>query len=424
MSLWETLKKWIFPDPVRDVSRLESEDVDTLQETIDISGKPFKEHHQRRAIRDRRLLPKKKSLLHFGKRKPVMTSEEADRLFASSLRNRGRAIRDLLPDEDQLKRFNLPVWKSEEEIAEALGITRNELRFYSIHRAKERFCNYITFTIPKRSGGLRRIMAPKKRLKVLQRRLLPLLVEHLPVGEHAHGFCTGKSIRTGAEPHVGKKVVVHLDLKDFFPTLHFGRVRGFLIAMGYGYQVATVLAMLMTEAERQPVETDEGIFFVPVTYRYCVQGAPTSPGLSNAIFLKVDRRLAGLARRLGVAYTRYADDLTFSGDDPGVVQPLLKVAERILTAEGFAINPAKTRVMRSGGRQTVTGVVVNRDLGLSRRERRKLRAMAHQLSGKQESANLPDSENDRAERLARLRGKIAYLAMLNSGQADRIRQRL
>lgn len=135
------------------------------------------------------------------------------------------------------------------------------------------------------------IFAPKRRLKALQRHLNELLVWKLPVSTHAHGFVTGRSIRTGADPHVGRAFVLHLDLKDFFPSVTFARVRGLLIAHGYAYPVAATLAALCTEARRQPVEIDGELFHVPVGQRHCVQGAPTSPGLCNAMVLRLGRRV-------------------------------------------------------------------------------------------------------------------------------------
>jgi hypothetical protein len=264
----------------------------------------------------------------------------------------------------------------------------------------------VTFAIPKRRGGERLILAPKRELKALQRQLLGLLAEKLPVSEHAHGFRGGRSIRSNAEPHVGKRVVVKLDLQDFFPSVHVGRVRGLLVALGYAYPVAATLAALMTEAPRQPVVDGGVVYHVPVGSRHCVQGAPTSPALCNALLLTLDHRLAGLARHFGFSYSRYADDLTFSGDDAtqAQVQALIRLASRVVAAEGFRVNRDKTRILRSGGRQTVCGVVVNRDLGLSRRDRRRLRAELHQ-------AALAGREAD-----ARLRGRLAYLGMLNPEQ--------
>lgn len=402
--------------PKRDVSRLgvEGDDVSITDEVIDTSGAPLKEGHLRRAWRDPRLLPKPRR----WKRKKVMTRQEAARLFSSTMRTRDRKLRDLLPDEEQLKRYGLPLWKTEEEVAAALGISLKELRFYAIHRERDRFFNYVRFAIPKRGGGHRVIMAPKRRLKVVQRRLLELLASKLPVSEHAHGFRAGRSTRTNAEPHVGRKIVIRVDLKNFFPTVTFGRVRGLLIALGYGFPVATALACLMTEAERQQVELDDGtLVHVPVTNRHCVQGAPTSPAICNALVLRLDRRIAGLARKFGVSYTRYADDLTFSGDlDPKQAFGLVEIVRRIVEAEGFTVNEGKTRFLRRARCQTVTGAVVNDQLGLSREERRRLRAILHhQASGKE-----PHDKHGEPVSKAWLQGKLAYLKMLNAAQWQKL----
>ena len=425
MSLGGWIKSLFGIAPKRDISRLDSgasgqtPELDAIEERIDTSGGPLKEHHRRRALRDRRLLPKAKSptrVLGLTKKKNVMSVTEAERLFGGTMRTRNRNLRDLLTDEDQLKRFNLPVWKTEGDVANALGISLRELWFFSIHREKERQPHYVTFAIPKRSGGKRLIMAPKRRLKMIQRKLLELLVEKLPVSESAHAFRQGRNIRTGAEPHVGKLAVLKLDLKDFFPTITAARVRGLLIACGYGFPVATTLAVLMTEAVRQPVEVDGEVFHVPVGDRHCVQGAPTSPGICNALVLRLDRRLAGLARKRGLSYTRYADDLTFSGDLSGeAARKVRQVITRVVEEEGFHLNSEKTRLMGRGTRQSVTGVVVNQVLGLSRQERRRLRAMAHQL-GLQ-----PAGGDALAADHRRLEGKIAYLAMLNTEQANKLR---
>jgi retron-type reverse transcriptase len=204
-----------------------------------------------------------------------------------------------------------------------------------------------------------------------------------------------------------------MDLKDFFPSVTFARVRGLLIALGYGYRVATTLAVLTTEAERQPTTIKEKTYQVATGPRYCVQGAPTSPGLCNAIALRLDRRLAGLAGKLGYSYTRYADDLSFSGDDPGSLPALKRLAARIIEEEGFRLNEAKTRIMRRGCRQRVVGVTVNDVAGLSRQQRRRLRALIHQTDTASASPTV----------LARIRGKLAFLAMLNPRQAASIQKK-
>jgi retron-type reverse transcriptase len=423
--IWRILRGlWyrVFPPPLtRDVSRLGDEgDFDAVAETVADEGQPLKEHHHRTIARDPRLLPKRKppdNVWPRPRRRKVMTFEDATRLFGATLRTKNRRIRDLLADEEQLQRYGLPLWKTEQDVADALDVSLGTLRHFSIHRDAEPVTHYVTFRIPKRNGQSRLIMAPKSRLKHIQRLLLRALVDKLPVSPHAHGFRSGRSIRSGAEPHVGKAVVLKMDLKDFFPSVTFGRVRGLLIALGYGYPVATTLAVLMTEAERQPVELDGRVVHVPVGPRHCVQGAPTSPGVCNALCLRLDRRLAGLARKYGWTYTRYADDLTFSGDSAEHAQTIRRLATRVCNDEGFQVHPDKTRVMRRGSRQTVTGVVVNRTAGLSRRERRLLRATIHRLK-----RGAPDKPATLTE--TQIRGKLAYLRMLNADQAAALARRM
>jgi retron-type reverse transcriptase len=405
VSLWSWVKRVFSSGVQRDVSMLGADgevDVEVVSENVDLSGGPLRPNGVRRALRDRRLLPKKPVRWPL-KRKRLMSAEEAQRLFSETQRTQNRNIRDLLPDEAQLTRQGLPLWLTETDLAQSLGLSLRELHYFGSHRQRDRVLHYVRFAIPKRSGGERVIMAPKRRLKAIQRTLHRELTSKFSLDDAAHGFRRGRSIRSAAEPHVGKQVLLKMDLEDFFPSVSFRRVRGFLVAMGYGYPVATTLAVLMTEAERQVVSIEGALSYVPVGERVCVQGAPTSPGLTNAIARKLDRRLSGLAKTHGFAYTRYADDLTFSGDDVSVVEGLRKSATAIIASEGFRVNRKKTRVMRRSARQSVVGVTVNDTLGLSRRERRRLRALIHQHGTDPSKAAL-------------IAGKLSYLAMLNREQ--------
>ena len=341
--------------PTRDTSGLDADSGRSIEvaEEIDTSGGPLKPNHLRRSLRDPRLLPKAQPKVdpkRFWKRperKRVMSADEANRLFSRALRTRDRRLRDLAIDEEQLQRYGLPVWRGEEDVARALDLSVSQLRHYSIHRDRETTPHYVTFAVPKRRGGARLIHAPKRRLKAIQRQLLAQLVCRLPVSDSAHGFREQRSVGSNAQPHVGKQVVVKFDLRDCFPTIHFGRVRGLLIAYGYSYPVATALSVLMTEAPRQPVLAEGKTYHVPVGPRVCVQGAPTSPGLCNAVLVRLDRRLAGLASRLGADYTRYADDLTISGNR-NIVGTLLKAVPSIVVDEGFEVhrNPEQARPLQ------------------------------------------------------------------------------
>lgn len=401
----------------RDISRLstdnDDEDDDAVDEIVDTEVRPLKPQHRRLTYRDPRLLPKPRKRRWGEKRKKIMEANEANRLFATSLRTRNRQQRDLLTDAEQLQRYGLPLWQSENDIAAALNISVGTLRHYAIHREMERVSHYVQFAIPKRRGGERLILAPKRQLKKIQRQLKKVLVSQLPVSDYAHGFRPQRSIATHAANHVGQAVVIKMDLKEFFPSLHVGRIRGLLIALGYSYPVAATLALLMTEAERQPVQVGDSVFHTPVGQRHAVQGAPTSPGLANAITRTLDHRLAGLARKMGYRYSRYADDLTFSGADPSTARALLKSVQRIVHAEGFRLHPDKTAIMTQKGAQKITGVTVNKDMGLSRKERRRIRAAIHNARQKGDTGVLN-----------RLRGKLAFLNMLNPQQANKLKQKL
>lgn len=405
------------PEPTRNVSGLAGTDAGDVEEVVDTSGGPLKPDHLRVAVRDKRLLPKPKPKIDpyvwpRPKKPKVMQAEEANRRFSDTMRTANREIGDLASDVEQLKRYGLPVWLTDGDVARALGLTDGQLKHYSIHRQRETSPHYVTFAIRKRSGGRRLIHAPKARLKAIQRKLNELLVSRLPNSSDAHGFRPGRSVATNADPHVGKRVIVKLDLADCFPSIHYGRVRGLLISLGYSYSIATTLAVLTTEADRQPVVAEGKTYYVPIGPRVCVQGAPTSPGLCNAVLMRLDRRLAGLAKKFDFAYSRYADDLSMSGNDPSKAKMLIRFASEIVADEGFRLNRSKTRVLRHGQRQRVAGVVVNDQKGLSRTERRKLRAAIHQLDP-------IDRESAR-----RLQGKVAYLTMLNEEQAEPLRTAL
>lgn len=390
--------------------------IDQTTETIDTSGAELRPLHRRKGWHDDRLLPKPDRANPWEKPPRVFDRVDAARLFAPTLRTNRRAIRTLAADPEQLERYGLPAWLTEADLAQGLGVTVGALRHFSIHRARERTPHYVTFAIPKRSGGERLICAPKQRLKALQRAVLRELVAKLPVHDAAHGFVRGRSVATAARVHVGRAVVVRVDLADFFGMVTMRRVRGYLLAMGFSYPVAATLAVLCTESVRQPVEVGDEVFHVPVGPRHCVQGAPTSPGLCNAIVHKLDRRLAGLAAQRGVSYTRYADDLTFSLDDTELVGRLLGTVRAIIRSEGFEVNEAKTRVMRRGRSQRVCGVTVNDQVGLSRRERRRIRAMIH-AEGRRRAVGTP-SDSASAE----IDGWLAYVHMLNPEQAEPLRR--
>jgi hypothetical protein len=256
------------------------------------------------------------------------------------------------------------------------------------------------------------IERPKLRLKEVQRWVLSELLAWIPVHPAAHGFVRGRSALTHARAHTGRRVVVRLDVEDFFAAVTAGRVYGIFRTAGYPEAVAHALTGLCTNVV--PAEHS-----VPDAFRlarrlatpHLPQGAPTSPALANLAAFRLDARLAGLARELGATYTRYADDLVLSCDHR--LRPPLAMIAEIAAAEGFRLNPAKTRVMSRGRRQTVTGIVVNARPNVPRSEYDRLKATLHRaaLDG--------PGELD----AARLLGRIAWVASLNPGRGAKLRAR-
>jgi RNA-directed DNA polymerase len=282
-------------------------------------------------------------------------------------------------DAAKLARFGLPVLETPEQIAKAMGITVPQLRFLAFQRTTSTVSHYVRFEIPKKTGGTRRISAPMPRLKHAQRWLLDHVLDKVTLHDAAHGFRKQRSIVTNATPHVGAEQVVNVDLKDFFPTLEYKRIRGMFRGLGYSEAAATIFALITSEPEVDEVELDGQRFFVASGVRKLPQGAPTSPAITNIVCRRLDARLAGAAAKVGFTYTRYADDLTFSGPKTSDTGTMLARIRWIAEQEGFAEHPTKTRVLRRGRRQEVTGVVVNHQLGVERATLRKFRALLFQI---------------------------------------------
>jgi len=241
-----------------------------------------------------------------------------------------------------------------EELARRLGTPSDALRSMEV--------SYKSFSIPKRSGGTRSIKAPAAPLKQLQKRILKRLLGRLKAHPAATGFERRKSIVTNARAHARRAVVLKLDIKDFFQATDARRIRAYFRKIGWNRQAAELLTKLTTFNGGLP------------------QGAPTSPRLSNLVNFLLDARLAALAARLGAAYTRYADDITFSfpKDDPSVVRTAVRLAKLIIEDEGYALHmKKKLHVARRHKRQVVTGLVVNSRPQLPRETRRWLRAVEH-----------------------------------------------
>ena len=281
---------------------------------------------------------------------------------------------------------------------------------------------------PKKNGAPRLIESPKPKLMAIQRRILHEILDLVPTHDSAHGFVAGRSCLSAAQVHAGETIVVTVDLKDFFLNTRLSRVHHIFRSLGYPWAVARVLTGLCSSSTPRSVFSKVAIaqrhdWLTQKTYQspHLPQGAPTSPALANLAAWHLDVRVRGLAKTFGANYTRYADDLAFSGDRDfaGKIKPFVAGIDEIARSEGFVLNDRKTRIMRRGGCQRVTGIVVNDHINVPRAVFDALKATLHNCR-----RNGPVAENRAGLRdfRAHLDGKITWVEQVNPARAQRLRR--
>jgi len=330
----------------------------------------------------------------------------------------------------------VPAIESAAALADWLELTPGELEWFGDlkgleYRRKNRpkLRHYYYRVSTKRVCGLRLIESPKVRLKELQRQILALILEKIPPHSAAHGFVKGRSIRTFTAPHVGQRVVLRMDLRDFFPSISGARVQALFRTMGYPEPVADLLGGICTNATPRDVWNGLPFHIDPLQLRearmlyarpHLPQGASTSPALANLCAWRIDCRLAGLAKSAGARYTRYADDLAFSGGEEfeRCVERFSAHAGAILLEEGFAANYRKTRVMRQGVRQHLAGLVLNQRANIIRSDFDQLKATLTNCVRRG-----PESQNRDAHTAfkAHLDGRVGFVESINPARGARLR---
>ncbi|NDV58428.1 retron St85 family RNA-directed DNA polymerase [Bacteroides sp. 519] len=326
-------------------------------------------------------------------------------------------------NEALLNKNNLPVFKSLTDLGQSMQLELSNLRYLLFQRKVSRQTHYYNFEIPKKSGGKRKISAPKRRMKALQLWVLNNILDRIAIGEQAHGFIKQRSIVTNAGPHTGKDIVINIDLKDFFPSIDYKRVKGLFHKLGYSEQMATIFALICTQAETETVAMDGVTYYVQKGKRILPQGSPASPAISNLIAYKLDKKVKGLADKLGFRYTRYADDLSFSTDKGNEknIASLLHFVGKIIKSEGLTINPEKTHIMRSGAQQKVTGIVVNEKLNVERKQLHNFRALLHNI----ETNGWNGQKWGRADNVMHsIEGYIHFIKMVNPEKSIRFGEQL
>jgi hypothetical protein len=329
--------------------------------------------------------------------------------------------------------FPVPDLADLHALTRLLDLDQGELAWFAdvrnLERTSDEPLRHYRWRAVQRPSGVRLLAAPKPRLKEIQRRLLHHLLDPIPVHDAAHGCVPGRSVRTALAPHAGTGVVLHLDLEAFFASIPAARVWGLLQGTaGLTEPVAHAVTGLVTTVV--PVEVWRRLPLPPggeardrhrrmglrLAVPHLPQGAPTSPAVANRVCFRLDRRLTGLAAAHGAAYTRYVDDLVFSGEACG------RLADRVTAVaadEGFRVHPGKTRAMRSSGRQHVLGAVVNTRPTPLRRDRDALRALLHNCAvhGWRSQTRGRDPETFRDHVL----GRVAWAASLDPALGARLR---
>ncbi|QDV49158.1 reverse transcriptase family protein [Gimesia fumaroli] len=337
---------------------------------------------------------------------------------------------DMTQDGDaaKLSRFDLPVFSTPEDIAHWLNLPLGKLawlthRFNQSDRPDDvKESHYTYHWLPKRNG-FRLIEAPRPFIKMAQQQILQEILNQIPVHDAAHGFVTGHSPVTNAIPHTGKRVVVKFDLENFYASVNFARVVSIFRSVGYCREAALWLARLSTTAIPMNMPFPDGSLrpLLPYLSRHLPQGASTSPALANLSAFSLDVRLSGLARSFDADYTRYADDLTFSGSDQFLrsLRVFIPLVNQIIRSERFQVNQSKRRVLRNNQQQKVTGVVVNEHTNVPRKEFDLLKAI---LTNCIRQGPVGQNREQHPDFASHLRGRIAYVQQLNPNRGQRLLQ--
>jgi RNA-directed DNA polymerase len=327
-----------------------------------------------------------------------------------------------------LAKYGLPELQTPEELARWLEVPLGRLawltgRFFENERPQsEQVAHYHFHWVKKKTAGYRLIEAPKDLLKTVQTQILRGILDQVSAHPASHGFVKQRSIRSNAAPHVGSAWVLKLDLKNFYPSVSFSRVVAIFRSLGYCREVAIWLGRLTTSAIPSNLNSPDGLANTvwPYRSRHLPQGAPTSPALANLSAFSLDVRLNGMAAKYGARYTRYADDLTLSGPGQSIpaLREIIPFAEWIVRNERFTTNKAKRRVLRRHQRQTVTGIVVNEKLTLSRAEFDQLKAI---LTNCLRHGTVSQNREGHADFAAHLRGRIGHFLSVNPERGEKLR---
>ena len=313
--------------------------------------------------------------------------------FQKRARNVGKCdeyINGWLAYAKKLYEQGLPIIYSVDHFSKLVGYSTDYI--YSISNSSKHF--YRTFFIPKKDGKKRQIDEPLPGLKNIQRWILDEILNKLPVSKYAKAYTKGRSVKSNAYYHKNRKCIIALDIKEYFASIHFSKVFSFFLSLGYTEHVACVLSNICLLNNALP------------------QGAPTSPALSNLCTKDLDDDLSAFVKGKQIMYTRYADDIAFSGNFIDI-REFYNNVKRILNKHGFRLNYAKTRVLHKHQRQLVTGVVVNEKMQVSKDVRHMIRQSIYYIKkfGLQEHARHIGKNEDKYYK--HLLGVVGFALFIN-----------
>jgi RNA-directed DNA polymerase len=358
------------------------------------------------------------------------------RLEAVALTVRADPPRPMQPARGTPSAWAPPALPTAGDLAAYLGLSTSALLWFADARhwqlrARGRLAHYVVRFVQKPAGGVRVVEAPKARLRALQRRVLRGILSHAPPHDAAHGFRAGRSVHSFVLPHVAQELVMRIDLKHFFGSVRAARVGALFRTMGYPDAVAKLLTGLCThavpghawqDAPRPPTAEalqerarDRRFFRTP----HLPAGAPTSPALANLAAYRLDLRLAALSHAAGAAYSRYADDLAFSGDERFArrSRSFFDQVRAVAEDEGFRAHSDKTRRMRAGARQELAGVVVNRRVNVRRADYDRLKAV---LTNCARHGPAGQNRDGRPAFRDHLLGRVSWVRSLHPARGDRL----
>jgi retron-type reverse transcriptase len=279
-----------------------------------------------------------------------------------------------------LNMLGLPIIQSVDDLSELTHLSKYTIYQLSYHSEKYYKC----YEIKKKSGKPRLISQPSRKLKGLQAWILVFILNKLKVSTSCKGFEKGSSIADNARPHIEANTVLTMDIKDFFPSINRKKVYNVFKSLGYNKNISTILTNICIYKDSLP------------------QGSPCSPKLANLVSWRLDVRIQGYVGIRGITYTRYADDMTFSGLNPQNIVKIIPRIKEIILDESFHVNNQKTRIAGAARAKIVTGLVLSKDsFGVGKKKYKQIRAKIHHLTISKEQKNF--------KLLNEVKGWLAYL---------------